>query len=136
MLAFRRAHPALRPAEYLRRQRPQRQRLKDVTWFRDDGNEPDGGYFNARTATSSATGSTGPSSATRPGSIYVGYNGWQDPVNVTLPAPSAGHSWFRVGDTAAWMENEGNFRDAGKEDKLNDRVYQMDRRSVLVLIEK
>jgi hypothetical protein len=34
------------------------------------------------------------------------------------------------------MENGGNFREAGKEDKLADRDYKMDRRSVLLLIEK
>ena len=69
-------------------------------------------------------------------SIYVGYNGWQDRVNISLPSLSAGHAWFRAGDTAAWMENQGNFRDEGREDRLTDRSYTMDRRSVLVLIEK
>ena len=69
-------------------------------------------------------------------SIYVGYNGWQDPVDVTLPSPMNGHAWFRVADTGSWMENDGNCREPGQEDPLTASNYKMDRRSLILLIEK
>lgn len=43
-LAFRRAHPALRPAEYFDGKDHNGNGLKDVTWYRDDATEPDKGY--------------------------------------------------------------------------------------------
>lgn len=136
IIAFRRAHPALRPAEYFDGKDHNRNGVKDITWLRDDGNEPDEGYFNAKDRHFLGYRIDGTEFGDPARSIYVGYNGWQDPVNITLPALSPGHAWFRAGDTAARMENEGNFREVGKEDKLTDRNYKMDRRSVLLLIEK
>jgi glycogen operon protein len=136
MIAFRRAHPALRPAEYFDGKDHNGNGVKDITWFRDDGNEPDAGYFNAKDRHFLGYRIDGTEFGDPARAIYVGYNGWQDPVSITLPTPSPGNAWFRASDTAEWMENGGNFREAGKEDKLADRDYKMDRRSVLLLIEK
>ena len=69
-------------------------------------------------------------------SIYVAYNGWKEEVTVTLPGTSAGKKWHRVADTAAWMEDQENSKDPGKEDVLTDSKYGMKGRSVLLLIEK
>jgi isoamylase len=136
MIDFRRTHPALRPADYFDGKDHNGNGVKDITWFRDDGNEPDAGYFDAKDRHFLGYRIDGTEFGDPARSIYIGYNGWQDPVTITLPSPSPGHAWFRAGDTAAWMENDGNFREAGKEDKLADRTYGMDHRSVLVLIEK
>ena len=69
-------------------------------------------------------------------SIYVAYNGWSAEVTATLPAPRAGISWYRVGDTAAWMESSGNFVDPGQEEPLDGATYGMTGRSLLLLIER
>lgn len=69
-------------------------------------------------------------------SIYVAYNGWSGPVTATLPAPRPGKAWFRVGDTAAWMESRGNFTDPGQEDQLDGPTYELAGRSLLLLIER
>jgi isoamylase len=136
MINFRRTHPALRPADYFDGRDHNGNGVKDIAWFRDDGIEADAGYLDAKDRHFLGYRIDGTEFGDPASSIYVGYNGWQDPVNITLPPPSAGHAWFRSGDTAAWMEAEGNFREPGQEDRLTDRTYQMDRRSVLVLIEK
>ena len=57
-------------------------------------------------------------------------------MTVTLPAPGQGWAWHRVADTAAWMEQDGNFRDPGSEDRLGAASYEMKGRSMLILIEK
>ena len=136
VINFRRTHPALRPAEYFDGRDHNGNGVKDITWFRDDGNEADPGYLDAQDRHFLGYRIDGTEFGDPALSIYVGYNGWQDRVNISLPSLSAGHAWFRAGDTAAWMENQGNFRDEGREDRLTDRSYTMDRRSVLVLIEK
>jgi isoamylase-like protein len=64
------------------------------------------------------------------------YNGWWQPITITLPNPLPGRAWFRVGDTADWMEVQGNFKDPGQEDPLVSKDYKMEGRSVLVLIER
>jgi hypothetical protein len=42
-------------------------------------------------------------------SIYVAYNGWSDWVTANLPANLPGKHWFRVADTADWMESQDSF---------------------------
>jgi glycogen operon protein len=135
-IAFRRAHPALRPAEYFEGNDHNGNGLKDVTWYRDDANEPDNSYWNAPDRHFLAFRIDGSEYGDPARSIYVGYNGWQDPIDITLPAPSSGLDWYRVSDTGAWMESAGNFRDPGSEDKLTAPRYRMDRRSILLLVEK
>ena len=43
--------------------------------------------------------------------------------------------WFRVADTAAWMEDQDNFKDAGNPDLITGATYGVNARSVLILIE-
>jgi isoamylase len=57
-------------------------------------------------------------------------------VTATLPPNVAGKKWFRVADTAAWMENMDNFNAAGSEELLTSPTYSLAGRSVLLLIEK
>jgi glycogen operon protein len=136
VIAFRRAHPALRPADYFDGNDHNGNGLKDITWYRDDAHEPDNAYWNARDRHFLAYRIDGTEFHDPAPSIYVGYNGWRLPIKVTLPPPSPGHAWFRAGDTAAWMEDRGNFKEAGQEDRLDGRDYEMKERSVLVLIER
>ena len=136
IIAFRRSHPALRPAEFFDGRDHNGNGVKDIAWFRDDGNEADPGYMDDKDRHFLGYRIDGTESGDSASSIYVGYNGWQDSVEITLPSAMTGRTWFRVADTAAWMENDGNCREAGQEDPLTAAHYKMDRRSVLLLIEK
>jgi isoamylase len=69
-------------------------------------------------------------------SIYVAYNGWRDSVSATLPANLNGKHWFRVCDTADWMEGQDNFKSPGQEDLLTSKDYALAGRSILILIEQ
>jgi glycogen operon protein len=136
LIAFRRSHPALRPAEYFEGRDHNGSGLKDLTFYRDDGAEPDADYYNAKDRHFLAYRIDGTEFGDPAQSIYVGYNGWWQPIQVTLPVPSPGRSWYRAGDTASWMEPQGNFKDPGQEDRLTDRTYGRKGRTLLILIEK
>lgn len=69
-------------------------------------------------------------------SIYVAYNGWSGSVTATLPGNVGGKRWYRVSDTASWMEGQGNFNVAGSEELMNITSYTLAPRSLLILIEK
>ena len=69
-------------------------------------------------------------------SIYVAYNGWSGDVTAVLPANVPGKRWFRAADTDQWMEAQDNFKSAGDEELLDNLIYRVNPRSVLVLIEK
>ena len=45
-MAFRNAHPALRPADFFKGKDSNRNGLKDITWLRDDGKEAGADYLN------------------------------------------------------------------------------------------
>ena len=64
------------------------------------------------------------------------YNGWSDWVTATLPANLPGKQWYRVTDTAAWMESRDNFNAPGQEELLTSVNYALAGRTVLLLIEK
>ncbi|MEJ7636529.1 MAG: hypothetical protein WKF75_00705 [Singulisphaera sp.] len=125
MIAFRRAHPALRPAEFFEGRDHNGNGLKDLTFYRDDAIEPDPTYYNARDRHFLAYRIDGSEFDDPAHSIYVGYNGWRQPVTITLPAASSGRAWHRVGDTAARMESLNNVVEAGPEDRRDGQRYEM-----------
>jgi len=136
LIAFRRAHAALRPDKYFTGTDHNGNGLKDLTWHRSNGGEPDPAYFDDPNQHFLAFRIDGTEFQDPAPSIYVGYNSWKDPVPVTLPPPAAGRKWMRVADTSAFLESAGNIKDPGEEDPLNSPNYQMNGRSVLLLIEK
>jgi isoamylase len=66
----------------------------------------------------------------------VAYNGWSDRVTATLPANLPGKRWYRVADTAGWMESRDNFNAPGQEELFAGASYTLADRSVLLLIEQ
>ena len=136
LIHFRRDHPALRPAEYFAGVDHNGNGLKDVTWYRDNAAEADGNYLDNPNNHFLGYRIDGTEFSDDAASIYVGYNGWSGDVNINLPANSSGKKWFRVGDTASWMEKDGNTRDPGHEDPLPDLKYDVKGRSIVILIER
>jgi glycogen operon protein len=136
LIAFRKNHPALRPADFFRGSDGNGNGLKDITWLKNDGNEADGGYMDDASNHFLAYRIDGSELADPAASIYVAYNGWSGTVTATLPPPAPGKAWYRAGDTAAWDEGNGNFTDDGAEDMLPGAAYDVNPRSVLILIER
>ena len=120
LIGFRRAHPALRPADFFTGKPRDGGAIADLTWLRPDGGEIDSGYF----------GDAGNHfiawqlDATTAGAarIYVAYNGWVDPIEATLPSPPAGESWALSIDTSASATAFNNAHATGDEPTLGKHV--------------
>jgi glycogen operon protein len=131
-LAFRAAHPALRPAKFW-------------TGKDNDGNGlPDVGFLDTTGAAASAAymgdpnnhflawridGAEGGESSVR--SLYVAYDGWTSDLPATLPAAGAGTSWWTAGDSAS-----GSFAAPGHETALGAASVTVKARSIAVLVER
>jgi isoamylase len=126
LLAFRAAHPALRPDGFYT--------SAQVQWFRPDGGPADAGYFdnpdNHAIAWTIQGGDFGDPAA----AIYVAYNAWSGDVPFQIPAPPAGKQWFRAMDTAPSMESISNFSPPGSEEALGSSSYKLGARAVLLAI--
>jgi isoamylase len=136
LITFRNAHASLRRASFYTGGDPDGNGLKDITWYRDNGNEADGGYMTNASNHFLAWRVDAQAAGESIRSIYVAYNGWQGVVTATLPAPAAGKAWYRAGDTAAWNEGNGNFSEPGTEARMDATTYDLQARSVLILVER
>jgi isoamylase len=136
LMNFRRAHPALRPAEFRRGADRNRNGFKDITWLRDNGAEADAGYRNNANNHFLAYQIDGSECGDSAASLYIAYNGGAGEVTATLPTNLPGKRWYRVADTAASLEKQGNFAGTGQEPRLATPTYTLAGRSFLILIEK
>jgi glycogen operon protein len=113
LLAFRHAHPALRPATWWTD--------RDITWIGTDGlvlpdwafDDPGAHFLGWRVD-----------------GLYVAYNGAPQPLTITLPP---GVAWRRAADTAAAMEPDANFRAPGTEDAVGAH-YAIAARSLAIFV--
>ncbi|MGA2904310.1 MAG: isoamylase, partial [Candidatus Korobacteraceae bacterium] len=130
MIAFRKAHAALRPLNFYSG--------TQLVWWTPAGTTPDATYFNSGSNHSIAYQFYGSALGDSSSSIYVAYNGWSGNVNFTLPSPGGGTNWYRVTDTCAWAEGPNQVRTPGAEDSIGGQgyVYGLCGRGLLLLIAK
>jgi isoamylase len=124
LIAFRKAHASLRPANFYS--------STQLAWWTPAGVTPDAAYFNDGNNHSIAW------QLNDAPSLYVAYNGWSGSVNFTLPPPSPGTNWYRVTDTCGWAEGPGQVRPPGGEDLIGGPgyVYGVCGRGLVLLIAK
>lgn len=134
MIAFRRAHAALRRSEFLDGKDHNGNELKDVTWLRDDGQEADGGYLDNPDNHFIAFRLDGTEVGDSSASIYVAYNGWKDDITATIPATAPGNHWCLAVDTSAALEDQDNSFEPPR--RRNESRYNVAARSVIVLVEQ
>ncbi|MFL6352478.1 MAG: alpha-amylase family glycosyl hydrolase [Bryobacteraceae bacterium] len=115
IIAFRRDHPALRPAEFYSPQQ--------VLWLRPDGGTADAAYFNNPDDHAIAWLINGTSLGDPARAIYVAYNAWSGAVDFTLPPT---HSWVRVADTSIGFGKTA----------LSSPKYTLAARSLLLLVDE
>ncbi|WP_208543204.1 glycogen debranching protein [Marilutibacter alkalisoli] len=136
LVAFRKAHPALRPANFYSSADNNGNVMEQLRWFRPDGQQAESGYLNDANNHAIAWRIDGSEFGDPASAIYIAYNGWSGNVNFTLPWPGNGKSWYRVTDTATWNEGPNAVRLPGSEDYIGGEwtVYGLQGRSVLLLI--
>lgn len=138
LMAFRKAHPALRPASFYSGVDNNGNVMEQLRWFKPDGAQADGAYFGNANNHAIAWRIDGTEFGDPASAIYVAYNGWSSNVNFRLPWPGAGKQWYRVTDTATWNEGANTVAVPGSEAFIGGEstVYGVQGRSLLLLIAK
>jgi isoamylase len=138
MMAFRNAHPALRPVNFYSGVDTNGNVMEQLRWFRPDGVMADGAYFSNPNNHAIAYRIDGTEFGDPSASIYVAYNGWSGDVNFTLPWPGPGRNWYRVTDTSNWAEGPNQVATPGAEAFIGGEYvnYTLRGRGILVLIAK
>jgi glycogen operon protein len=138
MIAFRKAHVALRPLYFYSGSDSNGNGLAQLAWWTPAGTTPDSNYFGSGSNHAIAYQFDGTELGDTAYSIYVAYNGWSSNVNFTLPWPGNGKNWYRVTDTCGWAEGPNQVRAPGSEDYLGGQgyVYGVCGRGMLLLIAK
>ncbi|MGQ0798659.1 MAG: alpha-amylase family glycosyl hydrolase [Pseudomarimonas sp.] len=138
MIAFRKAHPALRPANFYSSVDTNGNVMEQLRWFKPDGAQADAAYFDSASNHAIAWRIDGSELGDPNTAIYVAYNGWSGNVNFSLPWPGAGKQWYRVTDTASWNDGPNMVVAPGSEALLGGEGtnYGLEGRSVLLLIAK
>lgn len=138
MIAFRKAHPSLRPLNFYSGIDNNGNVMEQLRWFKPDGGVADAAYFNSTSNHAIAWRVDGSEFGDSASAIYVAYNGWSGNVNFTLPWPGTGKQWYRVTDTATWNEGPNTVALPGSEAFIGGEwtVYGLQGRSLLVLIAK
>jgi isoamylase len=138
MIAFRKAHPALRPANFYSSVDNNGNVMEQLRWFKPDGGVADATYFNDTANHAVAWRIDGSEFGDSASAIYVAQNSWSAQVNFTLPWPGTGKTWYRVTDTCTWAEGASQVRPPGSEDLVGGEstVYGVCGRGTLVLIAK
>jgi glycogen operon protein len=138
LIAFRKAHPALRPANFYSAVDNNGNVMEQLRWFAPDGSVADATYFNSPANHAIAWRIDGSEFGDSASAIYVAYNAWSGNVNFILPWPGNGKQWYRVTDTCNWAEGANQVRAPGSEDFVGTEFtsYSVCGRGTLVLIAK
>ncbi len=138
LIAFRKAHPALRPANFYSTVDNNGNVMEQHRWFKPDGFVPDATYFNSASNHSIAWRIDGTELGDTASALYVAYNGWSGAVTFNLPWPGTGKSWYRVTDTCPWAEGPSQVALPGGEALIGGEGYSygLCARGVLLLIAK
>jgi isoamylase len=138
MIAFRRAHPALRPPTWYSGADTNGNGMVQLQWYTPAGAVADATYFNDPNNHALAWEIDGTEFADPASAIYVAYNGWSGNVNFTLPGPGPGKSWYRVTDTCDWADGPNTVALPGSETPVSSQAnnYNLCGQALLLLIAK
>jgi isoamylase len=130
LIAFRKAHVALRPLNFYSN--------AQLVWWTPAGTTADAAYFNSGSNHAIAYQLNGSALGDSYSSIYAAYNAWSGNVNFTLPSPGQGAKWYRVTDTCGWAEGPDQVNTPGAEAPMGGQgyVYSVCGRGVVLLIAK
>ncbi|MDF3301753.1 isoamylase [Streptomyces tropicalis] len=138
LIAFRKAHPALRPTTFYSASDSNGNGMGGLQWFTPAGSTPDTTYWSDPNNHALAWRIDGTEFSDPAPALYVGYNGWSGDVDFTLPSPGAGRNWYRVTDTSTWAEGPDQVAQPGAESLVGGAggVYTLHARATLLLIAK
>lgn len=138
LIAFRKAHPALRPVAFYKGTDGNGNGMDQLDWFTAAGTTPGSTFWSDPNQHALAWRIDGTELGDPNSALYVGYNGWSGDVTFTLPSPGAGKQWYRVTDTSTWAEGPNQVAGPGSESFIggSGTSYTLHARAVLLLIAK
>ncbi|HEX5754136.1 MAG TPA: isoamylase [Archangium sp.] len=138
LIAFRKAHPALRPANFFSSVDNNGNVMEQMRWFQPNGAVADSTYMGNGGNHALAYRIDGSELGDSASAIYVAYNGWSGTVNFSLPWPGTGKQWYRVTDTCPWAEGANQVNSPGSETLIGGEGYSYGvcGRGMLLLIAK
>jgi glycogen operon protein len=131
VLAFRAAHPALRPAAFFDGKDHDGNGLADIAFHDTTGAVASAAYMGDTSNHFLAWRIDGQEGGDPVRSLYVAWNGWSGDLPATLPATAAGKGWWVAGDSAG-----GTLAAAGMETAVAGSSITVKARSVAVLVER
>lgn len=123
LIAFRQAHPALRPAGFYSGIDGNGNGMEQLRWFTPAGVRADAAYFDDANNHALSWRIDGSELGDPAAAIYVAYNGWPEDVSFMLPWPGSDKQWYRVTDTCAWAEGGDQMREPGSEEVIGPEGY-------------
>jgi glycogen operon protein len=136
MIAFRNAHPALRPQNWY--SSSDGNGMTQLQWYTPAGAVADTAYWTGASNHAIAWQLDGTEFDDPASAIYIAYNGWSGSVNFTLPWPGSGMNWYRVTDTCNWAEGSDTVAIPGAEGLIGGQGsnYNLCGEALLLLIAK
>jgi isoamylase len=131
LLAFRSAHPALRPAAFWDGTDHDGNGLPDVSWLDNTGAVASATYLADTDNHFLSWRIDAQEGGDTVRSIYIAWNGWTASITATIPAPGTGYAWWVSGDSAS-----GSFAIPGQETALGTTTWPVAARAVGVLVER
>jgi glycogen operon protein len=133
VLAFRAAHPALRPGAFWRGADGNGNGLEQARWFQPNGSTADQAYLEQ--VNNHAVGLRVDSTELGERElIFLAINGWTGGVTFTLPSAGAGRSWHLAGDSCAANEGPDQFAPVGQERAITSGTVTVCARGVAVFV--
>ena len=144
MLRLRRLHPALRPASWTEGGDGDGDGVPDIAWYDQTGSPPAEGFWDDayapiigwRIDADEALAQPRSTLADETRSILVYWNRGEEQLRVPLPTPQEGHSWWRMADTAAWLEGDANSHAFDNPPEMPAPHYDLHGGSVGIWIER
>jgi glycogen operon protein len=138
MIAFRKAHPALRPQTWYTGSDTNGNGMPQLQWYAPNGTVADQTYWNDPASHAIAREIDGTEFGDSASALYIAYNGWSAAVNFTLPSPGGGKNWYRVTDTCNWADGPDAAAAPGSESLIGGQgtSYGLCARALLLLIAK
>lgn len=137
LIAFRRAHAALRPVRFFAGKDHNGDGRKDLTWYTDAGNEMTPQYFDNPDNHFIGWLFDGTEMGDTTSALFVAYNGWRETLPVHLPRPAAGRTWHLAVDSSSNHRPDGFVAEAtGDVQPLPAPTFAVAARSVAVFVEQ
>jgi isoamylase len=138
LIAFRKAHPSLRPVDFYVGTDTNGNGMEQLSWFKADGTSADNTFFNDPNQHAIAYRIDGTEFKDPSSAIYIAYNGWYQDVTFKLPSAGKTKRWYRVMDTSNWNEGINTAVEPGNETLIGGEheLYTLGGRATLLLIAK